>query len=1164
MITAVVSNGDLLIELEDGSVVNAGRVQGPPGRDGSQGLSGFPGQEGRPGRDGKDGASIHTGFGTPEASAHKDGDLYIDVQTVDLSLYQKIAGSWARIGGLKGNPGPPGANGANGAAGGGGSIIIWPGTNNNDQGPDKDNEGNPINNGDLWFDPEKGYLYVYLEVTDSWVEVSDHPPVIISATPPQFNNSSDTTPGGRPKYYVRPGDLWFDSEQLALYVLAEDADGSWVWVIATPANRTAVSDEVNTFVFPAGATDRQEEYNPVTDTWYVYNKPKRQWIDFEPNDDPCLEIYGYILNYNGNTSTNTAFANVNYFAFAIYSRTDYPDNRYNEHYLDAGDGLGWQKIEDMDAATLEKYGINSVTEWQVNFVGPSSGNPIWNDQNIDFPDAQVKGIAIQMDADGNDLLDEDGDVIQVESPAIRIYDDPAISIDERDLQPVIASCGPGQSPGKRYLLAHGDDVQDTEGSLQYYRWKDGVVFRNGDDTAPPGAESRILLADTFLELTCNNGPTHLKSPKSVVELNAHDNVKIVAGSDISNTASRDYLVYGFRDTVIKAGLSSTEDGNIKLEATGGGELVERTIDDTDDPKQIVNKEYVDGLEVECIAEATSLFLSSGVYKRLNDNAVDNMIRGSQDGPGNPMLMTQFVFGVDVDVEAIKVNSIFGLTYGADELNLYRALNKYVNNADRVVIEVEPISAESSVFQNGVAMSVSLELSKRVDADCLRCSSSDETICAEIGQLHQDIITLDEEIESIVGSMEKGFWRYEEPSDTNRPPLEGRFYLVKNYTSGAGGLGAEFTQEYSEAEAAVFSKKEWNPNSVDGTGGKNHTFDDVEVDELIDLLDRPDPDQLTGKITEVDKDTHDHAVIIAFDTFTAEGGPTNHSSGVHETLLKIFKEPDGGTADEFVRKAGNAGGHMTGDLTLNTTNEAIEWDHNNLDAKLTFKNTKGDGSNNYINLYKNGSGSILSCDKTLRTEEDLILGSGKLLKAKTSSGTDLDGKLKFDTDWLVFQWGTSTNKDRFVVRESGGEFKQGSKKQGEWSTNGGKLKYNDYPRLTWNSNRIQIDKPVNNTTNADGFKIIGATTSNNNYTSNTIGSQTGSLLVAKHVNNQPDHIEYRGKITTSTDIVNKAYVDNKVSNVDVDFRVRTTTSSSFSIDTGEFVLNTATKVLYIGV
>ena len=44
--TALVSNGNLLIQLDDGTVVNAGRVagpQGPPGRDGQDGSPGIPG-----------------------------------------------------------------------------------------------------------------------------------------------------------------------------------------------------------------------------------------------------------------------------------------------------------------------------------------------------------------------------------------------------------------------------------------------------------------------------------------------------------------------------------------------------------------------------------------------------------------------------------------------------------------------------------------------------------------------------------------------------------------------------------------------------------------------------------------------------------------------------------------------------------------------------------------------------------------------------------------------------------------------------------------------------------------------------------------------------------------------------------------------------------------
>ena len=281
-ITAVVSNGNLLLELDDGTILNAGRVQGATGPTGPIGLQGQRGDNGRDGRDGKDGASIHTGLGVPNTNEHKDGDLYIDVQTVDLSLYQKIGGQWARIGGLKGQPGPPGAAGANGAAGGGGSVIIDPGSNTNGQGPIVDNGGNAVNEGDMWFDPETGYIYVWNG--SQWLDVADRPPVIISDTPPDRNNASNEDPTKLPAYPVVPGDLWFDSDQLATYVAVLNTSDELVWVIATPHNRTGIASEVTRdgnfpiHAFPR-AVDKQIEINTLTDTEYIYNAPKNQWID---------------------------------------------------------------------------------------------------------------------------------------------------------------------------------------------------------------------------------------------------------------------------------------------------------------------------------------------------------------------------------------------------------------------------------------------------------------------------------------------------------------------------------------------------------------------------------------------------------------------------------------------------------------------------------------------------------------------------------------------------------------------------------------------------------------------------------------------------------------------------------------------------------------------
>ena len=102
--TALVSNGNLLIQLDDGTVVNAGRVagpQGPPGRDGQDGAPGIPGAKGEPG---VDGAQWHTGIGAPEVSLGDAGDLYMDVANALLPIFQKVGRDWIFLANLKTHP----------------------------------------------------------------------------------------------------------------------------------------------------------------------------------------------------------------------------------------------------------------------------------------------------------------------------------------------------------------------------------------------------------------------------------------------------------------------------------------------------------------------------------------------------------------------------------------------------------------------------------------------------------------------------------------------------------------------------------------------------------------------------------------------------------------------------------------------------------------------------------------------------------------------------------------------------------------------------------------------------------------------------------------------------------------------------------------------------
>ena len=163
--TAVVSsNGDLLIELTDGNVINAGRVVGSPGPKGDRGEEGIRGTAGKDGIDGTNGAKWHTGVGTPDVGLGANGDLYMDVASSLLPIWQKVNNDWLFLANLK--PTPASFGGGEGAAGGGGSVIIHPGP----QPPIVDNDDRPIQEGDLWVDINGNHLYVYYNGV--WSEVT--------------------------------------------------------------------------------------------------------------------------------------------------------------------------------------------------------------------------------------------------------------------------------------------------------------------------------------------------------------------------------------------------------------------------------------------------------------------------------------------------------------------------------------------------------------------------------------------------------------------------------------------------------------------------------------------------------------------------------------------------------------------------------------------------------------------------------------------------------------------------------------------------------------------------------------------------------------------------------------------------------------------------------
>jgi hypothetical protein len=388
----------------------------------------------------------HTGVGAPELSLGENGDLYLDVANSLLPIYQKVNGDWLLLCNLKVPP-SGGGGGSGGAAGGGGSVILFPSPLPGVPGPDKptvDNDGNSLDKGDVWFDTTTGWLYVWNG--SQWVAVSDRPPVIISPTPPDYNNASDENPAKDPQYPVRPGDLWFDSEQLATYVAVENSSLELVWMIATPHNREGIAAEVPTtrgFPIPAfpRAVDKQIEYNPVTDTEYIYNAPKNQWIDLSQmvhygTTPPCHAPKGAVFTDEdslkqfihqgdcvwveqtscgagpgGQVSGNLTAVN-----FTGYRARSYQGNPssartiLNEIYWETQDGIhfdneytlevdmtntgAWENVADMDQATKDGYGIaiefnEQSTALAFNFDYKNTHDGPW-DPHPTYPCAQMR------------------------------------------------------------------------------------------------------------------------------------------------------------------------------------------------------------------------------------------------------------------------------------------------------------------------------------------------------------------------------------------------------------------------------------------------------------------------------------------------------------------------------------------------------------------------------------------------------------------------------------------------------------------------------------------------------------------------------------------------------------------------------------------------------
>ena len=232
-------------------------------------------------------------------------------------------------------------------------------------------------------------------------------------------------------------------------------------------------------------------------------------------------------------------------------------------------------------------------------------------------------------------------------------------------------------------------------------------------------------------------------------------------------------------------------------------------------------------------------------------------------------------------------------------------NLTANAQDRVYISSTlggAIEANNNELLSWDALDV--KLTKTIsDTDISKVVVNKEYVDARDELLRQDIIELEEEIDAIAPSVQRGSWEVDQSVTQGDAAVGlGKFYLVKT-----AGAGFDVTTNYTEADGIVLSNTDVESDT--------HTWVDVKDEQLIQMFDKSDSDFVLGEITNTTPTySGNNNVLIEFNRIQAQGSPVNSpdTQGRYLARLNIFEAPTGGDASGFVLKTGDT---MSGNLEM---------------------------------------------------------------------------------------------------------------------------------------------------------------------------------------------------------------------------------------------------------
>ena len=330
-------------------------------------------------------------------------------------------------------------------------------------------------------------------------------------------------------------------------------------------------------------------------------------------------------------------------------------------------------------------------------------------------------------------------------------------------------------------------------------------------------------------------------------------------------------------------------------------------------------------------------------------------------------------------------------------------------------------------------------------------------------LQQEIIELEEEIEAIAPSFERGTWLFNPTASAGI----GQF--------GLQAIGTP-TSEFPQADALFI-------NSVDSNGG-THSFTDITVDSYVEVFDSSDDDYGLYQIRAIHDET---SGATSFWHFELEHIRSNRLlAGPASTAacrFKFFELSEGADATTFVLKTGD---QVSGQLKFENTQEVVSHTSTHASARVVFENRTSGGATKTTHLFQPGNLNALIVTGHFKAKQDL-----------------------YTTGYLRGWNGDSNAAYSPNVR---------------LTTNGGTLNYGSNSALYWGDTGVSITKLRGDSVNGGGFTVQGAIGST--YYSNTVTDQAGALLQAYHKRDVPDEVNYHGRISSNKNIATKEYVDAK--------------------------------------